>query len=109
PLPPFSSPPPPPPPPPLFPYTTFFRSFAPEVAVLRPLRHVAVFDERRRALGGPRAEVHGQKRFGLDASAPGEELFGSEGVGLNRSEEHTSELQSPYDLVCRVLLEKKKK
>src|SRR5438094_727383 len=28
---------------------------------------------------------------------------------LDRSEEHTSELQSPYDLVCRLLLEKKKK
>src|SRR5437867_10794039 len=28
---------------------------------------------------------------------------------LPRSEEHTSELQSPYDLVCRLLLEKKKK
>src|SRR5207248_4540901 len=28
---------------------------------------------------------------------------------LSRSEEHTSELQSPYDLVCRLLLEKKKK
>src|SRR5437867_10568092 len=28
--------------------------------------------------------------------------------GLDRSEEHTSELQSPYDLVCRLLLEKKK-
>src|SRR5207248_10177455 len=28
---------------------------------------------------------------------------------LYRSEEHTSELQSPYDLVCRLLLEKKKK
>src|SRR5438094_6219783 len=27
----------------------------------------------------------------------------------SRSEEHTSELQSPYDLVCRLLLEKKKK
>src|SRR5207248_5690469 len=31
------------------------------------------------------------------------------GGGLVRSEEHTSELQSPYDLVCRLLLEKKKK
>src|SRR5207248_7196781 len=31
------------------------------------------------------------------------------GRRLNRSEEHTSELQSPYDLVCRLLLEKKKK
>src|SRR5207248_9024584 len=30
-------------------------------------------------------------------------------VGLERSEEHTSELQSPYDIVCRLLLEKKKK
>src|SRR5437867_9499104 len=29
--------------------------------------------------------------------------------GCTRSEEHTSELQSPYDLVCRLLLEKKKK
>src|SRR5207248_8639036 len=28
---------------------------------------------------------------------------------VDRSEEHTSELQSPYDLVCRLLLEKKKK
>src|SRR5207248_11765509 len=28
--------------------------------------------------------------------------------GNSRSEEHTSELQSPYDLVCRLLLEKKK-
>src|SRR5207248_5776901 len=28
---------------------------------------------------------------------------------VHRSEEHTSELQSPYDLVCRLLLEKKKK
>src|SRR6266516_6414542 len=30
-------------------------------------------------------------------------------VPAGRSEEHTSELQSPYDLVCRLLLEKKKK
>src|SRR5207248_4031405 len=29
-------------------------------------------------------------------------------VAASRSEEHTSELQSPYDLVCRLLLEKKK-
>src|SRR5437867_7108099 len=29
-------------------------------------------------------------------------------AGRRRSEEHTSELQSPYDLVCRLLLEKKK-
>src|SRR5207248_9546765 len=35
-------------------------------------------------------------------------FFGVLGLGTaNRSEEHTSELQSPYDLVCRLLLEKK--
>src|SRR6266516_6824140 len=33
----------------------------------------------------------------------------STAAGARRSEEHTSELQSPYDLVCRLLLEKKKK
>src|SRR5207248_10688426 len=41
-----------------------------------------------------------------------DELFKNlPGTGMrmfNRSEEHTSELQSPYDLVCRLLLEKKK-
>src|SRR5207248_11391082 len=34
-------------------------------------------------------------------------LFPEGGVGDLRSEEHTSELQSPYELVCRLLLEKK--
>src|SRR5699024_12605877 len=33
---------------------------------------------------------------------------GGEGRGQERSEEHTSELQSRFDLVCRLLLEKKK-
>src|SRR5207248_7304266 len=33
---------------------------------------------------------------------------GAPGGRDSRSEEHTSELQSPYDLVCRLLLEKKK-
>src|SRR5207248_9003142 len=35
--------------------------------------------------------------------------YESENLPALRSEEHTSELQSPYDLVCRLLLEKKKK
>src|SRR5437867_10502852 len=35
--------------------------------------------------------------------------FTPSGTGPRRSEEHTSELQSPYDLVCRLLLEKKKR
>src|SRR5207248_4448567 len=38
----------------------------------------------------------------------GTEQRGGQGAGSARSEEHTSELQSPYDLVCRLLLEKKK-
>src|SRR5207248_9332773 len=42
--------------------------------------------------------------IGLHEGASG----GMPQVGV-RSEEHTSELQSPYDLVCRLLLEKKKK
>src|SRR5207248_7836674 len=37
------------------------------------------------------------------------ETASPEFMALARSEEHTSELQSPYDLVCRLLLEKKKK
>src|SRR5438094_4787125 len=39
----------------------------------------------------------------------GSENMSSQLQGCARSEEHTSELQSPYDLVCRLLLEKKKK
>src|SRR5207248_9345610 len=42
---------------------------------------------------------------------PGDEValqFDSAAAPPVRSEEHTSELQSPYDLVCRLLLEKKK-
>src|SRR5437763_11637544 len=44
---------------------------------------------------------------------PSEKLLGFimsyRGIEANRSEEHTSELQSPMYLVCRLLLEKKKK
>src|SRR5699024_12351137 len=38
-----------------------------------------------------------------------DELHLTEAIGTLRSEEHTSELQSRFDLVCRLLLEKKKK
>src|SRR5207248_11377494 len=41
-----------------------------------------------------------------DPNAMGRALVAA--AGEARSEEHTSELQSPYDLVCRLLLEKKK-
>src|SRR5256885_12540382 len=67
----------------LFPYTTLFRSPA----------------ELARELG---TEI--DNAFDPDrAATPGERL------APNRSEEHTSELQSPCNLVCRLLLEKKKK
>src|SRR5207244_9629811 len=47
---------------------------------------------------------------GLDREPPlGHDIVGSSGRHGNRSEEHTSELQSPDHLVCRLLLEKKKK
>src|SRR5438094_7592385 len=65
----------------LFPYTTLFRS--PSHSVLNSLRVAAHV-------------------CGHHGDARGHRL-------QQRSEEHTSELQSPYDLVCRLLLEKKNK
>src|SRR5438034_8192762 len=43
------------------------------------------------------------------ATARGDDERDERGVSSERSEEHTSELQSHSDLVCRLLLEKKKK
>src|SRR5437763_8248502 len=73
---------------PLFPYTTLFRSYG----RTRP--------RLGRRLGG----VHSHVRLHQPHGAAG----GAGDVG-GRSEEHTSELQSPMYLVCRLLLEKKKK
>src|SRR5437773_4803131 len=68
----------------LFPYTTLFRSLsAPHRGSARPA------DDRSRPHRGRR-----------DRRSP---------ARLMRSEEHTSELQSHHDLVCRLLLEKKKR
>src|SRR5207244_12982392 len=72
----------------LFPYTTLFRS-PPDPRRRRPARRV------QRAPGGlPRRTAD-----------PGRDRLGREVA--HRSEEHTSELQSPDHLVCRLLLEKK--
>src|SRR5260221_7263483 len=77
----------------LFPYTTLFRS-----------HDVAVGDDILLALQPQLAGVAGA---GLAAQC---DVIGvGDGFGPDRSEEHTSELQSHSDLVCRLLLEKKKK
>src|SRR5437879_11652657 len=77
----------------LFPYTTLFRSRRVEVLEL-----VAPHARARRRLQPERSQEHRRQRPLL--------LLRHEIV--SRSEEHTSELQSPMYLVCRLLLEKKK-
>src|SRR5690349_22939303 len=74
----------------LFPYTTLFRSPFP-----------ARMPRGRRR--GDRLSLHLQRREGR-----GGRRALCEAPRLPRSEEHTSELQSRRDLVCRLLLEKKK-
>src|SRR2546427_5752176 len=51
----------------------------------------------------------GGLRFRHDHSRCGDKLLGTRWDSAERSEEHTSELQSQSNLVCRLLLEKKKK
>src|SRR5688500_19672040 len=80
---------------PLFPYTTLFRSRQTSTpGTPRHLRHVRHLLHRRRR----RCRVLDVDRTSLLCVS-----------GLPRSEEHTSELQSPCNLVCRLLLEKKSK
>src|SRR5438105_9310551 len=78
----------------LFPYTTLFRSPAP--ARGRPRR------PRPERGGSPRRSRSSTPRTGTRASR-------RSATATPRSEEHTSELQSRVDLVCRLLLEKKKR
>src|SRR5258708_21483074 len=78
----------------LFPYTTLFRSLLLlSELILLPLLE-SLF----------RHHLHGAAHLAVPQTA---ELGARDLVG--RSEEHTSELQSPDHLVCRLLLEKKKK
>src|SRR3712207_7538014 len=86
----------------LFPYTTLFRSLA-----IRRRKSVADVDWR---LG--RAVTAASLTDRTVTLADGETVPWAGLViasGLRRSEEHTSELQSRQYLVCRLLLEKKKK
>src|SRR3712207_7847366 len=76
----------------LFPYTTLFRSRPPAEALLQTRCRIPQRIERQ----PPERQSHGQGR-------------GGQGHAAHRSEEHTSELQSRQYLVCRLLLEKKKK
>src|SRR2546426_7518752 len=82
----------------LFPYTTLFRSltyfgsFVPSLRALQPLRFKVPYD-----------------LFLVLTSAYLVSSRRREPSSARRSEEHTSELQSPCNLVCRLLLEKKKK
>src|SRR3712207_7910960 len=92
----------------LFPYTTLFRS---NRLVLRPLRHLA--DGSYLAKIYRNAADRGRDRRGIPVRGIRYTLDdpqrGGHGGGHVRSEEQTSELQSRQYLVCRLLLEKKKK
>src|SRR3712207_7519747 len=79
----------------LFPYTTLFRSGRPGG---QPGAEQEVADGQRQQQDGGRADQH-----------PAERVQEHRGSAEDRSEEHTSELQSRQYLVCRLLLEKKKK
>src|SRR2546430_8914108 len=88
----------------LFPYTTLFRSPRGPPSGSAVLRRVVQRGTTPRARAGA-----GGNRRGVDP-VRGRERALSRGVrpGAGRSEEHTSELQSQSNLVCRLLLEKKK-
>src|SRR5256885_3057057 len=85
----------------LFPYTTLFRSRLPERG----------FDGSEQVLVERRAKRIQPDQRSPDGQGgwPQRQLFPVSLHALLRSEEHTSELQSPCNLVCRLLLEKKKK
>src|SRR5206468_10875695 len=87
----------PPPRPPLFPYTTLFRSVAPS-------KDGAQLTSRRKALHDIPEDSDVFYMLMNHGTASTVVV-----TAKNRSEEHTSELQSRSDLVCRLLLEKKKK
>src|SRR5207249_11248754 len=94
---------PPPPTSTLFPYTTLFRSnFWRPVTAIRE----AATSGNPKTVPDPHW-LPGVGNTTPDPSYPGAHAIISADNGM-RSEEHTSELQSRFDLVCRLLLEKKK-
>src|SRR3712207_7028297 len=88
----------------LFPYTTLFRSVA---VAGGEVERVAAAVVRVRRVGAVRAAARGRPLVGRVGDREGQPVAGEVGAG-ERSEEHTSELQSRQYLVCPLLLEKKK-
>src|SRR5258707_11597026 len=84
----------------LFPYTTLFRSST--ASVISGLR----FEAPANHLG---IQTSVTLRMSGSSLGPSFSACSSESANAGRSEEHTSELQSRQYLVCRLLLEKKKK
>src|SRR3989454_9367617 len=84
----------------LFPYTTLFRSppLGFELLSADVPSRVALAEDLHRGVGPRRPPLRHEPADADD-----------EPRDHHRSEEHTSELQSPCNLVCRLLLEKKKK
>src|SRR5207248_6890757 len=94
---------------PLFPYTTLFRSLVTMVARLTVGRKAYAAVERRAAevltaADTLRAELRRLVDDDAAAYAKVSAAYRIPKDDATRSEEHTSELQSPYDLVCRLLL-----
>src|SRR5206468_13046221 len=93
----------------LFPYTTLFRSVRPGLQGTRVARHTAQghAPRRQRSRRAVAARSRAALHLGSRAAYRVLEMHGASPPAA-RSEEHTSELQSRSDLVCRLLLEKKK-
>src|SRR5687768_17654824 len=96
---------PPPPRSTLFPYTTLFRSDR-RLQSQRPPDRGHRARARHHRAGLPERLPRHEERGGAH---PGRAPPRPRDLGRARSEEHTSELQSRLHLVCRLLLEKKKK
>src|SRR5437868_11337586 len=88
----------------LFPYTTLFRSIIHWNADSRVKEDAAEYGAARRADSTEFSARIIRLVDALPNTRAGNHVAGQ----LLRSEEHTSELQSRFDLVCRLLLEKKK-
>src|SRR5689334_23996651 len=90
----------------LFPYTTLFRSFANDgTQEIAGLFQITALAKPGKTLDEIEKEINVQ----IDKIKKDPPTADEMARALNRSEEHTSELQSQFHLVCRLLLEKKKK